>query len=204
MIMLVVGLTGGIASGKSEVSALFEQTGAEVIDTDLISRELVEPGRPLLETICNEFGREILNPDGSLNRQQLRDIIFEDDKARNRLEEILHPAIRETVRKRIATSSAPYAIVVIPLLAETRYPYELDRILVVDTLRENQVSRLMKRDKISEEAALKILDTQATREQRLAIADDIILNDGDKSHLSDKVQALNDQYLGQCTDPPHS
>ena len=193
--MLRVGLTGGIASGKTAVSDLFAQQGAEIIDTDLISRELVEPGTPLLAKITDYFGKEILTDDSSLDRQRLREIVFSDESKRQQLEEMLHPAIRERVNERVNASTANYVIIVIPLLQETRYPYELDRILVVDTPESAQIERLIKRDNISAELAKEILKAQATRQSRLEIADDIISNDENIDALKAKVSSLHRQYI---------
>ncbi|OOY41721.1 dephospho-CoA kinase, partial [Solemya velum gill symbiont] len=175
--MLRVALTGGIASGKSVVTDLFEKLGAEVIDTDLISRELVEPGNPLLKQICELFGEDILDESQALDRAKLRQRIFNNNEERIALEELLHPAIRQRVYERIAESDADYVIVAIPLLTETRYPYELDRILVVDAPRQQQLERLVERDKLSGKAARKMVEAQSDREVRLAVADDIITND---------------------------
>lgn len=192
---LRIGLTGGIASGKSQVSAIFESLGIDVIDTDIISRELVQPGSPLLQQIVALFGTSILNKDQALNRASLRKLIFNDAKKRLQLEELLHPAIHDAVYQKISSSNSPYVVVVVPLLIETRYPYELDRILVVDTKLELQISRLTQRDQINEEEARKMLASQASREERLLIADDTIVNNADFASLRKHVEALHYQYL---------
>ncbi|OOZ00229.1 dephospho-CoA kinase [Solemya velum gill symbiont] len=199
--MLRVALTGGIASGKSVVTDLFEKLGAEVIDTDLISRELVEPGNPLLKQICELFGEDILDESQALDRAKLRQRIFNNNEERIALEELLHPAIRQRVYERIAESDADYVIVAIPLLTETRYPYELDRILVVDAPRQQQLERLVERDKLSGEAARKMVEAQSDREVRLAVADDIITNDDSIYALKQKVEELHKHYtrLSQAT-----
>ncbi|OOY35948.1 dephospho-CoA kinase [Solemya velum gill symbiont] len=199
--MLRVALTGGIASGKSVVTDLFEKLGAEVIDTDLISRELVEPGNPLLKQICELFGEDILDESQALDRAKLRQRIFNNNEERIALEELLHPAIRQRVYERIAESDADYVIVAIPLLTETRYPYELDRILVVDAPRQQQLERLVERDKLSGKAARKMVEAQSDREVRLAVADDIITNDDSIYALKQKVEELHKNYtrLSQAT-----
>lgn len=193
--MLVIGLTGGIGSGKSEVSRRFAALGVPVIDTDVIARELVEPGCPALDEIVSAFGRETLNADGSLNRRRLRDAVFADDARRLRLEDILHPRIRERVAEITAGLSASYAIVVIPLMLETRYPIPVDRVLVVDTPDALQIGRVMARDRASEEDARAVLAHQAPRARRLAIADDIIVNSGDLDALDPQVEGLHRRYL---------
>jgi dephospho-CoA kinase len=192
--MLTVALTGGIASGKSVITDLFEKLGAEIIDTDLISRELVEPGSPLLKKITELFGDEVLDQSKALDRTKLRQRVFNNSDERIALEELLHPAIRQHVYERIAASDADYVIVAIPLLTETRYPYELDRILVVDTPLQQQLARLVERDKLSEETAMKIVAAQSDRETRLAVADDVIINDGSIDALKKKVLELHKNY----------
>ena len=192
--MLVIGLTGGIASGKSVVSTLFAILGAEIIDTDEISRELVAPGEPLLAELVARFGEAVLQADGSLNRRALREKVFADAAARKQLEDLLHPAIRARVAERLRESSAPYCIVVIPLLAETRYPYALDRVLVVDADPADQLSRLQARDGIDSALAEAMLAAQASREKRLALADDVLVNNTDLASLRSQVTALHALY----------
>ncbi|WP_306341477.1 dephospho-CoA kinase, partial [Solemya elarraichensis gill symbiont] len=192
--MLRVALTGGIASGKSVVTELFEKLGVEVIDTDLVSRELVEPGSPLLKQISEHFGEDVLDQSKALDRKKLRQRVFNNSEERIALEELLHPAIRQHVYERIAASDANYVIVAIPLLTETRYPYKLDRILVVDAPLQQQLARLMERDKLSGEAARKIVAAQSDRQARLAVADDVITNDGSIDALKQKVEELHKYY----------
>ena len=193
--MFTIALTGGIASGKSEVSRLFEELGAAVIDTDLISRQLVEPGEPALQEIVAAFGDSILNTNGTLNRKELGKLIFNSETERHQLEDILHPRIRDEVTRQLQRIDAPYVIVVIPLLLETRYPIKVDRILVVDTPLETQRLRLMQRNDISESDADKIMQTQTTNAQRLAAADDVIPNRGSLHDLQTEVQRLHQFYL---------
>ena len=193
--MLIVGLTGGIGSGKTAVSDRFATLGVPVVDTDLISRQLVEPGRPLLQTIAREFGESYLDASGRLDRSALRRLIFSDPQARTRLESILHPAIRREAERQLRRLQADYAILVIPLLVENGADYPLDRILVVDTPESQQIERVMQRDDCSMAAARKILDSQASRAQRLRLADDVIVNDADLSALSASVDQLHARYL---------
>jgi dephospho-CoA kinase len=192
---MIIGLTGGIASGKSEVSRLFEKLGAPVIDTDLISRQLVEPGEPALQEIVAAFGSSIINTDGTLNRKELGKLIFSSDSERRLLEDILHPRIRNEVTRQLQIIDAPYVIVVIPLLLETRYPIKVDRILVVDASQELQRQRLMQRNGISESDADKMMQAQTTNAQRLAAADDVISNQGSVHDLQTEVERLHQFYL---------
>ncbi len=194
--MLKIGLTGGIASGKTAVSAHFSRLGVPVIDTDIISRELVEPGQPALEQIAEQLGREFIASDGRLNRAALRRHIFSHLEARATLEGILHPAIRQEVERRLAeTTDAPYAIVVIPLLVENQLEDMVDRVLLVDVPEELQVERVCRRDNITSREAEKILLAQASRKERQRAADDIIDNDRDLPSLHARVNALHDYYL---------
>lgn len=191
-----VALTGGIASGKSAVSERFAALGANVVDADIVARELVAPGAPALEEIATTFGSDVLSADGSLDRRALRERIFDDDGARMRLNAILHPRIRGVLRERAqATREGSYAMLVIPLLAENREPYAwVDRVLVVDVPRAVQHARLIARDGITPALADAMLDAQATREQRLAIADDVIENNDTLAALDEAVHALHAQY----------
>jgi dephospho-CoA kinase len=194
----VVAITGGIASGKSEVSHRFEQLGIAVADADVFARTLVEPGQPALSEIATRFGSVMLHADGRLDRGALRRIVFDDERARQDLEAILHPRIRAALRDACIAASSPYAMAAIPLLAEgggrSAYPW-LARILVVDVPRDVQLQRLLERDGSSSEQAERILTAQATREQRLAIADDVIENSGDIAALAKQVAALHALYL---------
>ena len=194
--MLVVGLTGGIGSGKTAVSDAFARRGAAVIDTDLIARELVEPGQPALAEIRARFGAEILIGDGRLDRRRLRRLIFTDPRARADLETILHPRIDAAVRERLAAVDTPYAIVVIPLLTETggQRGY-LDRVLVVDVPERLQIERVMARDVVGAAQARQALAAQAGRAERLALADDVIHNDTSLAALDRQVEALHQSYL---------
>ena len=193
--MLKVALTGGIASGKTTVSDLFAELGVPVIDTDIIARQLVEPGQPALEQIVAHFGASILQADGQLDRRQLRARIFNDPGERQALEAILHPAIRNELESQLARVTAPYTILVIPLLAESSRPWGQDRTLLVDASEALQVARLVERDHCSVAEAEAALSSQADRGQRQSIADDIILNDGDTAELAKRVRELHSAYL---------
>lgn len=194
--MRVIGLTGGIASGKTTVSDTFAAHGVPIIDTDLIARELVAPGQPALGEIVACFGPECLQADGHLDRHYVRRIVFADPTARRRLEAILHPRIRATVRQRLnRLGEPPYTMVVIPLLAENPdYLCLLDRVLVVDVPETVQQQRLMNRDDIDSVQAERMLAAQTDRRARLAIADDVIDNTGDVMSLRARVAELDQQY----------
>ena len=189
-----VGLTGGIASGKSTVARLFEALGVPVIDTDVLAREVVAPGQPLLARIAERFGAGVLAADGSLDRRALRALIFSDPAARADLEQLTHPAIRALLEQRSAAARGEYQIHVIPLLVETGGRDRVDRVLVVDCSEELQIRRLQARDGATLEQAREILAAQASRAARLAAADDVIENAGDLGPLRDRVAALHLSY----------
>jgi dephospho-CoA kinase len=190
-----IGLTGGIASGKSTVANLFAALGVPIVDTDLLSREVVAPGSPLLREITDHFGEQIRSGDGSLNRPELRKRIFADPVQRKWLEALLHPAIRALTDARCEAATGPYVIVAIPLLVETAGKARFDRVLVVDCDPELQLARLIARDGTGREEAVRTLAAQATRAERLAVADDVIHNDGDIARLRDQVEKLHRQYV---------
>jgi dephospho-CoA kinase len=192
---LVIGLTGGIGSGKTTVANGFEKLGVPLIDADLIARELVEPGQVALEEIRAVFGAECLTKEGRLDRAHIRERIFADDSLRQRLEAILHPEIRKRIKALIAGVKAAYCIVVIPLLLETGQNDLVDRILVIDAPEKEQIKRVAARDKLSHNAIIKIMNTQADRETRLAAADDIIVNSSDLETLTNHIQSLHRRYL---------
>ena len=194
--MLRIGLTGGIASGKTAVSRLFEELGVPVIDSDLISRELVQPGEPALQEIARQFGSTVIDSTGNLDRPAMRKRIFSSQDNRRLLEDILHPRIRDRIGERLAAlGNEPYAIIVIPLLVESRYPVDVDRVLVVDTDESLQRERLMRRDAIDRQQAEAMLRAQSDRNERLAVADDVIVNDSDMAALREKVGQLHAAYL---------
>ncbi len=192
-----VALTGGIASGKTTVANLFAAHGIPLVDSDLIAREVVEPGQPALAAVAEAFGSDVLGADGRLDRRRLRDIIFSEPTARVRLEAILHPAIRaEMARQSAAAAEAgPYQVLVIPLLTEGGRRDRADRVLVVDVPEALQVERLMARDTVSREQAQASLQAQASRADRLAIADDVVTNTGRIEDLREQVARLHEQYL---------
>jgi len=196
-----IGLTGGIASGKSTVASLFTALGVTVVDTDLLSREVVAPGSALLRQITDHFSMLVLSGDGSLNRQELRKRIFEDPEQRKWLEALLHPAIRELTDARSEAATGPYVIVAIPLLVETDGAARFDRVLVVDCDPDLQLARLMARDGARREDAVRMLAAQAPRAARLAVADDVIHNDGDLASLRDQVAKLHAEYVAAAKAP---
>lgn len=193
----IVGVTGGVASGKSEVTRRFEALGVVVADADIAAREAVEPGSAGLAAVAEAFGPTMLAPDGSLDRAAMRRRVFGDDAARRQLEAIIHPLVRAQLLRECEAAAGPYAIAAIPLLAEgggrAAYPW-LQRILVVDVPVEVQRARLMQRDGIDAALAERMIDAQATRAQRLAIADDVIVNDGGLDVLDAQVAALDRRY----------
>ena len=192
--MLRIGLTGGIASGKSTVADLFARQGATVIDADEIARKVVEPGRPALRALIRVLGPGILGPDGKLDRQRLRTRIFKDAVTRETVEGILHPAIISELKRRSKVAKGPYQVLVIPLLVEGARSSLADRVLVVDCPKKLQVERLMRRDGETRENALRALAAQATRAERLEAADDVIVNDGDPAKLTELVAGLDREY----------
>ena len=199
--VFTVVLTGGIASGKTAVSGLFAQRGIPVIDTDLIAREVVEPGQAGLHRIVEEFGPGFLDAEGRLDRPMMRRAIFSDPAQRECLESILHPLIAEEVMRRVGELKAPYCIVVIPLYAESSAYTWIDRVLVVDVSEDIQIERVMERDRINREQALAILRAQAGRRERLALADDVLDNSGSLAELARRVDELHRQYLESAARP---
>ncbi|MBT8099151.1 MAG: dephospho-CoA kinase [Gammaproteobacteria bacterium] len=192
---LRIGLTGGIASGKSTVADIFEGLGASVIDTDVIAREVVKPGEQALEKIRDEFGDDVINDSGGLDRSAMRRIVFGDDDARKRLEGILHPLIRDRTMAAARTAGGAYQVIVVPLLVESPLQQFVDRIVVVDCDERVQIQRLMARDAESEGQARRILAAQSSREERLKIADDVVMNDSDLTATVEQVQKLHESYL---------
>lgn len=193
--MLVIGLTGGIGSGKSTVAKLFAEKGITVIDTDQLARHFTMPGQDALYAIIQKFGESILLPDKNLDRAQLRHVIFSDPAKRQWLEELLHPLIRAETKRLIESAKSSYCIVVIPLLFETKPNPLINRTLVVDATEAQQIARAMLRDGLSEEDIQGIIRTQVTRRVRLDAADDIIINDGSLEQLSQQVDELHRYYL---------
>jgi dephospho-CoA kinase len=190
-----VGLTGGIASGKSTAAKFFGALGVPILDSDQVAREVVEPGQPPLERLVERFGRGILTPDGHLDRPALRNIVFSDPKARADLENLTHPAIGATMEARSAAAGGPYQILVIPLLIEKNLGSQVNRVLVVDCEEELQIRRLHTRDGSTRAQAQAILDAQVSRSARLKAADDVIRNDADMGAVQTQVAELHARYL---------
>jgi len=196
--MLIVGLTGGIGSGKTTVSNLFRALGVPIIDTDVISREIVAPHQPALQKIRHNFGNDVFMDDGKLDRKALRQIIFTQPEKREKLEEILHPLIKNEVTQKIlqyeAEQNVLYCIVVVPLLIESGWTDLVNRVLVVDTTEEIQIQRATPRDGVSSSQLSAILDSQTKRRTRLEVADDVIDNSGNLTELEIQVKALHLDY----------
>ena len=198
-----IGLTGGIGSGKTEVSRYFGTLGVPIIDTDTIAHELVARGQPALAEIAARFGSEILDAHGNLDRARLRGVVFADPARRRQLENILHPRIRDRALALAEQCDAAYCIIVIPLLVESGQDYPLDRILVVDVPTEVQYRRVARRDGISREQIASILAAQADRATRLRAADDVIVNVGDLDALHRNIDALHLRYLKLASSGHH-
>ncbi len=193
--MLKIGLTGGIASGKSAVADLLGEFGATIIDTDVIARDVVAPGEAGLAAVADAFGAGILGADGTLDRARLRKLVFADPAKRRQLEAILHPLIRARALAAAAAATGPYAVFVVPLLVETDFRALVDRVLVVDCDPQTQIDRLTARDGIPVAEAQRMLAAQAGRDERLAAADDLIDNNGNRDALRATVAALHAHYL---------
>ncbi|MDH3621266.1 MAG: dephospho-CoA kinase [Gammaproteobacteria bacterium] len=191
---LRIGLTGGIASGKSVVADMFGELGVPVIDTDIIAREVVAPGQAALDEIRARFGDHMIDAAGNLDRAAMREAIFTDSDARLDLEAILHPRIGVETRRQADEAGGDYQLIVVPLLVGSPLLQFVDRVLVVDCEEETQVRRLLERDTETAEQARLILAAQASREQRLAIADDVVNNDHSLAHVRDQVEDLDRKY----------
>ena len=192
---MIVGLTGGIGSGKTAVSDLFQDLGITIVDADLASRVVVEKGREELNKIAEHFGEDILTSDGELDRAKLREVIFNSEEEKLWLESLLHPAIASQIQKELDSSSSPYTILVSPLLLETNQKNFCSTVLVVDVPVETQIERTSKRDNVSEEQIKSIIASQINRDSRLEQADEVILNDGSIESLESKVQELHKKFL---------
>lgn len=202
---LIIGLTGGIGSGKSVVCNRFAQRGILIVDADVVAREVVEPGCDALRQIQDHFGEVILQPDGKLNRSKLRDIIFTDPAEKKWLESLLHPLINTEIRQQLSMAKSHYAILASPLLLETKQFQLVNRILVVDASEQLQIERASHRDKSNEAQIKAIMQTQLSRQDRCARANDIIQNHGDIHELDNQVEKLHQLYLelAQSTAPAH-
>jgi dephospho-CoA kinase len=192
---LCIGLTGGIGSGKTVASREFSRLGATVIDTDLIARELVEPGQAALSEIITSFGEQLIDESGRLDRSQLRQAAFCNPEQRKKLERILHPRILERATTLANQARRPYCVLVIPLLVESALDFPLDRILVIDAPQELQYQRVAARDAVTTSEIDAILATQASREKRLDVADDVVVNDSDLEQLHNEIERLHHFYL---------
>ena len=191
----VLGLTGGIGSGKSAVVDAFGRLGVDWVDADHAARWVVEPGKPALGVIADRFGETVLAADGSLNRSVLRELVFHDPEQRKWLEELLHPMIRQEIAQHLARATSPYAIMVSPLLVESGQYRQVDRVLVVDVPEALQLERAARRDRCSEAQIQAILNAQISRYERLRHADDVLVNDRDLAWLMCEVERLHNFYL---------
>ena len=194
---MIIGLTGGIGSGKTAVSETFEKLGITVVDADLASRVVVEKGKPCLEEIAKHFGNDILNENDELNRAKLREIIFNSDSEKLWLESLLHPAIAEQIKDELNASKSPYTILVSPLLLETNQRDFCDKVLVVDVPIELQMERTTKRDGVSKDQVKSIIKSQINRDERLQLADEIILNEGSIEDLEMIVRELHEKLISE-------
>lgn len=195
MSMFVVGLTGGIGSGKTVASDRFEELGVKVVDADIASRVVVEIGKPALSSIEGEFGSDVISDDGSLNRAKLREIIFKDDEAKSWLESLLHPLIGQHISDEIASATSRYVILVSPLLFETTQFQMCNRTLLIDVPKDIQILRTAKRDKVPESQVEKIIASQMDRDQKISKADDVIVNDGEIGDLISKIDKIHQRYI---------
>lgn len=195
MSQLIVGLTGGIGSGKTTVSDLFAAKGIDIVDADVIARDVVKPGTPALSEIASYFGDGILTAQGELDRKALRDIVFSSPEKKDWLNSLLHPAIRNEMISQCQSANSPYCILSVPLLVENGLNKLVNRVLVVDVTESNQVSRTASRDDTSEKQVQQIMAAQASRQERLAAADDIVDNNGEPDALKVQIERLHEQYL---------
>ncbi len=197
---LMIGLTGGIGSGKTAAATFFAALGADVVDTDVIAHELSQPQNAAIPAIRQTFGEKYITDDGALNRKEMRKLVFSDENSRRKLEAILHPLIRAEVVCRTALFRGPYGIIVVPLLLETGdYREMIRRILVVDCSEQAQLIRTIARTGLDERTVQAIMATQFSRMERLKQADDVIANDSDMPHLKQQVDALHNKYLALAT-----
>ena len=193
--VLTIALTGGIGSGKTSIASIFKSLGVPIIDSDTISKEIILPGKPCFKDIVNAFGEEMLTNKGTIDRYKLRDIIFNNDEARIKLENITHPIIFKNIDIQTSLINYPYCLVIVPLLIETKSVKYFDKVLLVDTLENIQFGRVTKRDSMSPTLLRKIIKTQATRSERLKYADDIIENNNKIGNLNEYINILHKKYL---------
>ncbi|MEL0082818.1 MAG: dephospho-CoA kinase [Gammaproteobacteria bacterium] len=192
---LIIGLTGGIACGKTTASDFFADKGVEIVDADLVAREVVEPGQPGLTQVVDAFGESILQDDGALDRQKMRDIVFADEHKRKLLESILHPLIRQRLKQQLAQAQGAYVIFSVPLLVESGMNQLADRVLVIDVSDEAQLLRLIERDGASRQQAEAIIAAQISRDLRNDAADDIIDNSGSLEHFLKQLESCHQRYV---------
>jgi len=193
--MMVVGVTGGIGSGKSAATEHFQKLGITVIDADVIARAIVAPNSPVLQAIVGQFGDDVVHTNGSLNRAKLRATIFANDVAKQQLNSIMHPAIRDEIHRQLAVATSPYVILAAPLLLENDLEHLCNRVLVIDVPEAVQLKRTVNRDSVDEAQVLSIMAAQLKRAERTAKADDIIDNSGSLTDLHAQVEKLHSQYL---------
>jgi dephospho-CoA kinase len=193
--MLVIGVTGGIGSGKTAATNAFAKLGIDVVDADVVARQVVEPGTPALKQIATHFGKDILRADGTLDRTALRQIVFKESNEKAWLEQLLHPLIAEETQRQLRQAKSRYVILVSPLLTETAQKQFCDRILVIDAPETTQLERTMQRDNNDAEQVRRIIAAQADRKQRLLYADDVIENTGTLTQLEEQVNAMHQRYL---------
>lgn len=200
----IVGLTGGIGSGKTQASNAFESLGVPVIDTDLISHAVTAPNGLAIPAIREAFGESLIAPSGKLDRVKMRELVFSDPQARHKLEAILHPLIANVTMASVSQhANAPYVVLVVPLLAESpQWLSRCDRVLVIDCEVETQIDRVMRRSNLSREEVLSIIATQATREARRAIANEVIVNESTLESLTQQVRRLHDFYFNMARQSP--
>lgn len=195
MSRFVVGVSGGIGSGKTTVTDMFKGLGIDVIDADVIAREVVEPGSPAVQKIVDKFGGDIIEQNGHLNRTKLREIIFSQPELKIWLNALLHPLIREQMAVQTQQAKSPYCILSVPLLVENNLNNSVDRVLIVDVSEQTQLDRTLKRDQVDQQQIQAIMNSQASRAQRLAVADDVIDNNGEQKELIEQVHKLHANYL---------
>ncbi len=199
---LIIGLTGGIGSGKTKAADIFKQLGAGIIDADQIAHELTRPDGKAIDPIRKMFGDSVIGEDGSMNRVAMRKLAFSDTTARHKLESILHPLIYQETQRQLSLIQSEYAVLVVPLLLETgNYLQLINRILVIDCPESLQISRAMQRSKLSEQAVRDVMAIQCARDERLAQANDVIVNDSSEEHLQQQVQKLHQIYLDFARKP---
>ncbi|WOX52079.1 dephospho-CoA kinase [Aeromonas sp. CD] len=202
--MYVVAITGGIGSGKTTVANQFAELGIEVVDADVIAREVVEPGTPALATIAAHFGSDVITPADQLNRRRLRERVFTDPQAKGWLNALLHPLIRTEMQRQCAAARSPYCLLVVPLLVENRLTALANRVLVIDVDEATQIERTCRRDGVSREQAQAILAAQASRAERLAAADDVLDNqNGTPEAIKSRILALHETYLAFASQQAH-